>query len=59
MFRPEVHEGHRPGCGMKIDSARAAATREFDGKTFYFCATGCASAFDADPQRYVHSQSTH
>lgn len=45
-----------PVCGMKIDPTTAAATREHDGRTFYFCALGCARAFDADPHRYGHPQ---
>ncbi|GAA1050926.1 heavy metal translocating P-type ATPase [Arthrobacter russicus] len=45
-----------PVCGMKIDPATAAATREHDGTTFSFCSTGCAAAFDADPHRYGHPQ---
>ena len=43
-----------PVCGMLIDPATAAATREHDGTTFYFCSIGCAQAFDADPHRYGH-----
>jgi Cu+-exporting ATPase len=43
-----------PICGMRVDPARAAATRELDGTTFYFCAEGCATTFDADPYRYGH-----
>lgn len=44
-----------PVCGMTIDPANAAATREHDGTTFSFCSTGCAAAFDADPHRYGHA----
>lgn len=44
-----------PICGMKIDPTTAAATREHDGTTYYFCNTGCAKEFDADPQRYVQA----
>lgn len=43
-----------PICGMRIDPAKAAATREPDGTIFYFCAEGCAKAFDRDPHRYGH-----
>nr|WP_181716046.1 heavy metal translocating P-type ATPase [Cryobacterium sp.]QJS06322.1 copper or silver-translocating P-type ATPase [Cryobacterium sp.] len=43
-----------PVCGMKIDPTMAAATREHEGTTFYFCSTGCADTFDADPHRYGH-----
>ena len=40
-------------CGMMIDPGTAAATRVYEGKTYYFCAQGCARAFDADPKKYV------
>ena len=43
-----------PVCGMSIDPKTAAATREHDGTTFYFCSAGCAEKFDADPHRYGH-----
>ena len=43
-----------PVCGMSIDPNTAAATREHDGADFYFCSTGCADKFDADPHRYGH-----
>ena len=43
-----------PVCGMTVDPATAAASREHDGVTFYFCSPGCAEAFDADPHRYGH-----
>ncbi|TET13505.1 MAG: YHS domain-containing protein, partial [Dehalococcoidia bacterium] len=30
-----------------------AATSEYKGKTYYFCAPGCKKAFDADPEKYL------
>jgi YHS domain-containing protein len=30
-----------PVCGMEIDSAAAAASEEYQGKTYYFCSEGC------------------
>ena len=45
-----------PICGMKVKPAKAAATREHDGNSFYFCSTHCAATFDADPHRYGHPQ---
>jgi Cu+-exporting ATPase len=48
-----------PVCGMNIDPKAAAATREHDGNTFYFCSAGCAAAFDADPHRYGHLHAAH
>jgi RNA polymerase sigma-70 factor (ECF subfamily) len=40
-------------CGMNVDPAKAAATSEYNGKTYYFCAKACKTKFDADPQRYA------
>lgn len=45
-----------PVCGMKVQPAKAAATRDHDGNTFYFCSTHCAETFDADPHSYGHPQ---
>jgi Cu+-exporting ATPase len=39
-------------CGMWIDPKEAAATSEYKGKTYYFCARGCKVAFDKDPEKY-------
>ena len=42
-----------PVCGMTVDPARAAATRERDGVRYFFCSPGCAAALDAEPARYL------
>ncbi|GGC12961.1 YHS domain-containing protein [Cellulomonas carbonis] len=42
-----------PVCGMTVDPATAAATAEYDGTTYYFCATGCQNAFQSDPSKFV------
>ena len=42
-----------PVCGMEIEAAAAAETREFQGKTFYFCSPSCAEKFDKDPEAYA------
>ncbi len=42
-----------PVCGMTIDPADAAASTEYDGTTFHFCSTHCASSFNADPAKYA------
>ena len=42
-----------PVCGMSIDPATAAAVRSYEGRNYFFCAPGCAKAFDADPTRYL------
>ena len=40
-------------CGMDVDPAKAAATSEYKGKTYYFCAKACKNKFDAEPQKYA------
>jgi YHS domain-containing protein len=42
-----------PVCNMTIDSEKAAASSEYNGRTIYFCAKGCKIAFDKDPQKYL------
>ncbi len=42
-----------PVCGMDVDTDSAAATSEYKGQTYYFCAPGCKKQFDRDPERYV------
>ena len=42
-----------PVCGMRVDPAHAAAARERDGVRYFFCSTGCATEFDAEPARYL------
>ncbi len=44
-----------PVCGMEVDEQSAAATSEYKGKTYYFCAPGCKAAFDKDPEKYLSS----
>ena len=40
-------------CGMQVDPAKAPATSEYNGKTYYFCAGVCKKKFDANPSQYV------
>jgi uncharacterized membrane protein YraQ (UPF0718 family) len=39
-------------CGMKVDRAKAL-TKEFGGRTYYFCSNHCLHAFEADPEKYL------
>lgn len=54
-----------PVCGMMVEPATAAASYEYEGKTYYFCAVGCKAAFEKDPAKYLgkapstHSHQTH
>jgi len=38
---------------MEVDEANPAATTEYEGQTYYFCAEGCKVAFETDPQKYL------
>jgi P-type Cu+ transporter len=42
-----------PVCGMEIDSAAAAASEEYEGKTYYFCSEARHQQFMAAPQQYA------
>jgi len=48
-----------PVCGMEVDEQSAAATSQYEGQTYYFCAPGCKAAFDKEPQKYLGSSSEH
>ncbi len=42
-----------PVCGMRIDPDDAAATAEYEGRTYYFCSEACRDRFEADPASYA------
>ena len=42
-----------PVCKMEVEEGQAAATSEYKGKKYYFCAEGCKKAFDQDPEKYL------
>ena len=58
------HDGHPrdgsaesnvdPVCGMTVTPTSAAAHRDIAGTTVLFCSTGCAAAYDVEPDRYPH-----
>lgn len=41
-----------PVCEMKVNSA-TSPSREYEGKTYYFCNESCARAFDQEPAEYA------
>lgn len=43
-------------CGMDVLAERAARAVSHAGHTYYFCSTGCASKFEAHPNRYVDNK---
>ncbi|MEY4705698.1 MAG: Copper-transporting P-type ATPase [Nitrospirota bacterium] len=42
-----------PVCGMTVQPATAAGSYEYQGKSYYFCATSCLAKFRADPTYYL------
>jgi YHS domain-containing protein len=42
-----------PVCGMEVEEGKAAATYEYKGKKFYFCAAGCKDRFSKDPEKFI------
>jgi len=42
-----------PVCGMHVDDHKAAATADYQGKTYYFCSSGCHESFSRDPAKYA------
>jgi len=45
-----------PVCKMQVEESTAAATSEYNGKTYYFCAPGCKKAFDENPEKYLATE---
>jgi YHS domain-containing protein len=44
-----------PVCGMNVDENKAAGTAVHNGKTYYFCSTGCKAQFEKQPEKYVQT----
>lgn len=45
-----------PVCKMEVTPETAAAEYEYKGKTYYFCAPGCKTAFAKDPEKYLQGE---
>jgi Cu+-exporting ATPase len=50
-----------PVCGMMVDPKTAQWKSEYKRKIYYFCAPGCKTEFDKDPEMYLkgESKATH
>ena len=42
-----------PVCKMEVEESKAAATSDYKGRKYYFCAFGCKKAFDDNPEKYL------
>lgn len=41
-----------PVCEMRVSSA-TSPSRQYEGKTYYFCNESCVRAFDQEPAEYA------
>jgi YHS domain-containing protein len=42
-----------PVCGMDVNPDQAAASYEYNGENYYFCAEGCKNKFAENPEDYL------
>ncbi|MFH1907349.1 MAG: ATP-binding cassette domain-containing protein [Chloroflexota bacterium] len=54
QFKEMVTMAVDPVCGMTVERETAAATLDFDGITYYFCAKGCRDEFLASPHQFLN-----
>ncbi len=47
-----------PVCGMECDP-KTSDKAEYQGQTYYFCAPGCKTEFQKNPEKYVHAGHEH
>lgn len=40
-------------CGMRLSASEAYDSVEYEGRTYYFCASGCKRMFTDNPVRYI------
>lgn len=52
MVDPKKQLLKDPVCGMQVDPAKAVSA-DYKGEKFYFCCPGCATKFQADPDKYL------
>ena len=46
-----------PICKMEVDTDNPSGGQsEYQGTTYYFCAPGCKTAFDGDPEKHLSEQ---
>src|SRR5947207_2304781 len=52
-LKKRVEVERDPVCGMSVAPEKAAATVEFAGKKYFFCAKSCAAKFEKEPKKYL------
>ena len=46
-------------CHMDISINDAAGRSDYDGRTYFFCATSCKEQFDGDPDAALKAEDEH
>ena len=59
MNTPPTQTVHDPICHMDITITDAAGRSDYEGKTYYFCSSGCKKDFDADPEGSLKAEEEH
>lgn len=44
-----------PVCGMRLVAGPGTLSAEAEGRRYWFCGSGCRTAFLSDPRRYLAS----
>jgi YHS domain-containing protein len=55
----EIAMAKDPVCGMQVDEKKAAATSNYKGTTYYFCAAACKATFEKSPEKFTGRGGTH
>lgn len=45
-----------PVCGMEVAPEAAAGNAQHEGRTYFFCSTGCLGKFRSEPQKYLSAR---
>ena len=47
-----------PVCGMSVNAETSKYQAAQSGKTYHFCSAGCRAKFIAEPERYLHGETS-
>jgi len=48
-----------PVCRMRVDRFATPYSTKFEGRTYYFCSSGCKDEFETKPEHYAkHAHGT-
>ncbi|HLG22531.1 MAG TPA: heavy metal translocating P-type ATPase, partial [Candidatus Manganitrophaceae bacterium] len=56
MKNQEENVAIDPICGMTVHKQSAAATLDYKGQTYYFCAVGCRTMFEKNPEEALKTK---